>query len=1670
MALESAFQIGVGYNLRKLGMYPARSLVQFALLFAAIVCVAGAQPCLVQGDSGPLALETFAGSIQPAFAPVQPSARLTVLLFPDAIPETERTHAERELAALYQVADKAAGLSLAIARGSQFSAAEPVKTPAAWQKLVRESLAVDASAPPVASAQFYPALTEALASLGAEWSNVLLVGLPPEVEAEVGEYALPWLRSQFCKQKLRVSYWNPDGRRPDFWNAIASATAGASNLESLAEFPQWAAFGAFREASYPAALDRGFVLERVKLRGSETPVLEAPAGARLPTFQEYADLRRAAAEAAGLMKLETLDAGQVQRMRELLQQALKVNPLDPEALRAGADYYTRYHDPKTAAMLLGALAQVRPRDPKVFAEWGHSLFAAGDLAGAEKPLVQAREGQAGGSAVSEELARIHLARQDDAGALAFLEEVLQAEAQRADLWLTRADVATRLKDWSKTADSLEKALALEKDKLDRRTSLISLYLEHGAKDRALPHVQLVAAALPGEAAIRRQYAEFLEKLDRSDDALAVWRKTLEADPSMEQAHFRVARMLLDRGALPEALAAGEAGIGAAPQSARLHLLKCEALERQGKYYAARETLRGAAQSIHDPELQARLMEMEDVSGSHAAAAYAASLAGQPSPGMLERGLEVALRDGDNKAAAEFRTRLAAAGNSSLAAWLLPKNEEAELTATVPGGLEALAFIAHMHATPPQHFFAEYCRTLADRTTGDAKQAAAYTESIREYFDRLASLKALGTAKGNRVVLEISRANKAATQKTSRILDLLGWTLRSGKEGLRVEAGEKGSQAKRQEMASALAVSQTEMQEALQANRTFTFEIEDTAAPVVLGEAKWLSSFFPKEKLNGNLAEALARDLRMAKTYAALSAMGPRVVAVLAPGADLKQLAEKHADLIYHRASALALRGAHASVPGGAAAEASWEKMVGGPVANPGQFFRALLEKDDGKLLAFFDVLGQLDREHQRFFTLSLGRLSRFYEVFRESPDMAQGASRATQSSPVVEFLRQIPLDGDLHVLFPGSPEVWLLAKGKSSNSGATKMVKKLSRIAAPDQEDVILIRILRTRYNITGARFSESDNFVAVVRIDQHREEPLDETSALLLAQHYSVAGAVYPYFASLTEVAEPQFTRFFALIDQLQSQPRFQLNLILGQLHSFIELLSLAQEAGTLRGKAAAELFGAECDRFARASGPADYTIASLDGMHDLVARAAPEDAANPDQAIERLLLGASAPVEWESGGARHALDPVAMRVAAYRKILAQQKVTPLKTLLECDRLLGELSEGKGSAADHLKELEALNGGILSVPVPKEMKIPEVDKKYLSDHEREKIPEILQRLKQQFARKKVNLEDVKKLCAEFMAAIAQPVKVTMSGMVYAYFLNPDDLLVSEDPLLLRKHRFLEPESGPIFPPSELAKGSEGAGSHLTGGFAGFFRVAGELAVSGEKPGNGEMVAVAQIGSLRATDWRRLREDDLRVLGLRLRLAREWILHAGKDQKLADALAEDSLGLLSTTRRAQLLDAIAARDWTSALGVATLGDLYALSGRYLARYTEDPWQSPVLAALRKMPDPADESRLRWLGGSPVELLGCAHAHLAELGPYEQYEWLLLPQKIAERAAEFKLFLADVAGRAGIPPAALGTLAEPLARQVMAKMHMTDMHDWHSVTRAFAGLDEEMLEAALDQKK
>ena len=869
----------------------------------------------------------------------------------------------------------------------------------------------------------------------------------------------------------------------------------------------------------------------------------------------------------------------------------------------------------------------------------------------------------------------------------------------------------------------------------------------------------------------------------------------------------------------------------------------------------------------------------------------------------------------------------------------------------------------------------------------------------------------------------------------------------------------------------MAIDEIGMQERLESGQPFTFEIPTETAGVVLGEDPWRAQFYPKEQSPGGLAAALAGDLHLAQTYAALGQMDPDTAAVLVSAAPLKTLSEKYASLLLQHSSSLAVERGRVAVPGGSAADAIWTKLAGASPTQPGPFFRALLAKDDGKLLAFYGALGTLDIQHQRFFTRTQARATRFYEMYKETPEMQRPGPRRMTLGAFEEFLAEAPLDKDGSVDFPGSPEVWMVAKGQSRSTGNMgKMFKRLKRAAAPDVEDEILLRLAGTRYKESGTERGELDNFLAVVRIDQHRSDPLDEASALVLAQHFALDGAAYPFFATLTGLGQKEFEQFFALTEALRARPDAERAAQLGPLNALIEIVCLARQAGTLDEAKSAELFGRIVVGFQGISSPAQRTTVSLDLVRQILERAG-IDAADPDRAVRNLLLGSYAGATFHLDGEDFTVDPSKARHARFQQVIDLQKAPLLATVLALSDAARNLGTGKGAAAEQIQALESRAAGLFYIAPPKEMEMKGSQREQVQGFQPRRLQEIVKQFHEKTARKKVNPKDLEKLSLDYLEAIDVPVRWALTGIVYAYFLSPDDLLVSEDSLLLRKHQFAVPAPGrttPVWQSAELAQSSQHAGSYFTGGFADFADAAGHAAAQSAKLGgdNGQAAAAKQLGAIRMTGWGDLRDEDLRLLGLKVTVAREWVARAAGQPDLEAGLSEASLGLLSLTRRAALLTALAEGDWKSVWESLTLSDLYFLGDRYLERYSTDAWQSPATRALRQAAAHNDGSRLQLLGGEFGQTLGCSHPHLRSAPPYEEYEKELLPARLAERSAEFKLYLAKYADQEGIPAAALGALAEPAARGILKKLQMSDIRDWRSLLSAYAALDSKAIEGGL----
>jgi hypothetical protein len=1605
----------------------------------------------------------------------------------------------RDLTAMY-AASRTIPLRIGIVRAGALQIAGPFATRAKLQAALQEMrgmLNEPATATPASPATVTaPAtlspiefLVANAAQMGGDWSTLYLTGNLGLRDPITDDFESAGVIRAMAKQRVRVFAVTSDSESVT-WRNIAAATGGAvlNQLTAAA-----GAGNSFLEVGWDAgSLPHGFRLYKARIvdgagaKLAELPEIVASADP-LPATASYLELRKTAADAAAkAATLNGLDKDGAAAIRELLGKAFAINARDEQALRTAAALYERLSDFTTAATLYEELTEAAPLDGMAFVSLGKCEFHNNRPDPAERALLKGRELGAAASAGSEELARIHLGRGDRKGSLPYLAEALAGSAQRQDLWFLQAEAAGAAGNRELTIQSYERGIALGGDTVKERSALIAVYIAAGAREKALAHVRAVTSNPPADAQLRAVFAGYLETLHQPDEALGAWRKVIEIDRANEGAFYHTARLLLNKADARGALDATAAALDAGAASARIYLARGDALLALNDVYQRRAVLREGAQRFPDPELLRTSAELEDQFLGGAPGAWRAlveSIEKVPAtPGAapsaapdavaysikdaLRRGMSAAVRDNDTAHVEWFSKRLVDAGETAFVSALTRPSSERREFLIVPGGGDALAFVVRgKEKQSPDRFLAEYCRTIAEHVLregpADWKRTAA---SLDNYFRTLSELEPLGTRKGDNLEIMLSMRDKQAKKLTEKVLDILAIKLKSSHGETTVEQSSGESKAKQHEIVAAMAVDEIGIADALSKGNAFPLEIPFEKTPVYPSESMWRDAFYSKDKFYGGFVEAAVRYPKMAELYAALSILDRPTIELLTQAIPLNVMAEKHADLLFRTSSAFAVRNGRVVVPGGSAAEGVWTSAVGVSPRSPADFFRALVDKDNGRLLSFYAMISDLDPERARFFTLNSSRTSQFYKAFLESPE-AQSNARLTRESGFGEFMHMVPLDAEGHVDFPGSPEVWMVAQGNSkSDSHTANLLKKVGRTAAPDEEDLVLLRMARTHYQNNGKR-TELDNFLAVVRIDEHRPEPLDEPSALMLAQNYGAFASLYPYFTTLTGLDREAFRSLFTLFERLDERHTVDTNIVLGQVHALLQLLSFEQRRGQIGGRTAAKLLSDLCVRFLGAATPAGYTLASANTVGALTA-ALPASisptGATIDEKMKRSLLGSTENASYD------------LRRKEFDRVLEMQKAPKIDTLLRLQTAAAALTAGKPPEPE-IDRIDRALGEIAAIEITKATKVKGKEKDLLESYEPAAARKVLAEMRKTAARKKPSSGEFNKLADSLMAEINPQYTLALSGLVYAWYLRPQDLVVSDDVLLLRKHEYFDfntPIKEPIAPESEFHAQQEDQGSFFLGGFAQFAAASGHAAAAGMKAGKGVGASdvAAQISSVRDTSWDLLRQADVRTLALRVQVAREWVVGAATDPALSESLSRNTLGLLSAARRAELFNAIEGRRWNKVWPAMTLSDLYALGTRYATEYSHDPWQSAAVTALRVSNLKNTDANVNLLGPVAGSLLGCDHPHLRVMPPYEHYENHLFPVDMAERTAEFKVYLAYAADGIGVDPSSLGIIAEPLAAETLGRVQMTDLNDWRSLTVAFAEIGPNAVQSAFEKNQ
>jgi tetratricopeptide (TPR) repeat protein len=1491
----------------------------------------------------------------------------------------------------------------------------------------------------------------------AGWKQVLYAGPEPPLAPELREYAYGLLLRTLMERHIRFSHSYPEGAAEPAWAAVLRAAGGEVAPSTPAEFAA-ASEQQWFEVKIPAwAPPEGFRALPLQFRIGGDPARRIP----WVWSGSTQGLPEPAAYGAFLSLRTKLSANPSGASADDLARLLAVNPYDLDSLKLAAGFAERAQDHASVIRHATRVVALEESSGPHWAMLGNAYWLSADGANAERCLLRAREFHADPPQSAAILGDIHLAAKDHAGAGVHYREAVRREPDRVELWLKLADTEQALGRKPDLALALEEVLKRKPEMWDKRTQLMDYYLETSGTDSAKRHLQTGMGILPGDVSLVSRFATYGERLGQTQDALRLWARTIELDRGYEPGHYAVARIHKDAGTWDKALSAAEAGVAAAPKSARLAALEADALTALDRIEDARLFLRAETSQIQDRELLRRAADFEDRYGGSSPKYYEPLVEALRGAGeaesvwrpVAERGLRASVREDDSATCERFARLLGSRQCDAVA----PPADAA--TVSVQGGFKALLFTARgPQESSSEAFLADYSRTLsANLGPVHSKNPATekYREAVIEYFHVLTDMAAMGKRDHGKTTVRLSLENKSSVQITERVLGLIGWrTRREGGKRI-VEPVVKGKRTRHQDLASALAIDVVSMQESLQAGREFRFELEDEAAEIFPEEKAWQQEFYAGERYAGGFLEAMVRNPAMTALYSALSNMEPGSAKLLVQLVGMKRLAEKYGTLLGLYSSCLQIAGGRVQVPGGDAAVPVWAALTKAQPAEPRRFLRELLDKDEGRLLRFYFLLSQLDVRRQRFFTASQARTTGFYEVFRDSDQVDHKIGRTFGTASIEDLFREIPIDSDGRLEFPGGPEVWMVAKGKSGSVETTeRRLKKLSRVTTPELEDEILLRLLKGMYRQGGARYQEWQNLLAVVRVDAVRGDPLDEASALLLAEKFSSAEGLYGYFTRLRGLEAANYREIFSFAEKVRTLEWKRANLAAGLFQCMLYLFAAAEDSRRLDPAKAAALLLAYCKAMNQAQAPADWAKASLDALSAYL----PAVGAAPGSASLReiLVTDPDRPVALPGG---KTVNPGETARRSYDRILELQKVPRLDELLKLHTALGTLASGKGDPRAVAGTIVELSKTFQDVELPKASKDVNNVREMLKVSEPARFAAVNLRLQKEAARKKLS-KDLPKFANEYWDLLTFRTVEALTGQIYAAHFRADDLVMAQDPMFLRKHEFaLAGAQHDYFPIGVLQISSDGGGSRFVGGFDGLAPVAGAAAASSLKnvDSNSAAVATALLGSIRTTDWTGVTRKTLRGLAVQVHAAQDWLVLAASDEGLRTAVGNATYGLLSLNRRARLLLALQRRDWAAVWPSLSLTDLFFLAARLREAGARAPERSPAiveyLADANAIPEGAGV-----LGPTLVRLRRYASPALVELSPYEDSATIIFPEYLGERVAEFKLYLACLFADEALPAGALSAVAEAAAREVLSDIQMTHLHDWQSVISAYGDFD------------
>ena len=721
------------------------------------------------------------------------------------------------------------------------------------------------------------------------------------------------------------------------------------------------------------------------------------------------------------------------------------------------------------------------------------------------------------------------------------------------------------------------------------------------------------------------------------EARDAFQRVVELDPKSLETYLLVARMSIAAKDWESA------------ERASADLIKADTKQRFPEIYLHQAVARYYSKDLDRAESSARTGIQLDRKREVPRTEYVLGVildAKNDQPGAREHWLQYLALNPNAADAALVRSRLESLGKPRTETSEPPLEAETGVPsagsgeAWVPGGMKALAAMAHMDVAPTHFgFFSGYCRAIIREISVGGSGIPQYIPALRMYLATVSELATLGERRDDGTLLTLSLSTDEQRKQTEHILRLLGWKLGQRDSHVTVEPGDQADDGLRQTIPAALEIDQIRMQETLETGGDFQFQVPTENARLAAGN-DWSVLLKNAPVPPGGIAAAFVTDWKLTKTCAGLGAMSDDAAAALVSGSSLRALALQYPDQLARHGAAFTLSRGAVELPGGPESAPVWQRLAGANPRNPGAFFRAVLEKPLGTLAAFYSVLAQADLEHQRFFTKSAARAERFYSWYRQSDEFRNGQSRQVQDWRA-DFLKRVPLDASGNVHFPGGRAAWSASTG-------------------PDEDALLSLAALET--------------LVPIAELERSIGRALDAGSVKLLARHYAEWKSLFPYFARLTELRSEEFESLEQFSQSAGRQNGASLNSIMAEWYSLVELISRGTQAGSIDQKTAATIFRQLCldlrsqDHSARALAILER-IAGGGDMHEAVANKVLRLDGDRRAGFDRVLELQKVPLTRIPGNAAMALsglvyaamfEPDGLLINADSRLLSKHEFAP--------------------------------------------------------------------------------------------------------------------------------------------------------------------------------------------------------------------------------------------------------------------------------------------------------------------------------------------------------------------------------------------------------------------------